>query len=396
MGFVGWGYEAFLFSRGGYSCQYRNHLVFITPIRDLCFLNNAKLSSSSAKIFMKKYQEDFLKTKNKIDARNKVSNIVIILGESLSRNHMQIYGYNKPTTPNFENLLKTKNFIVFDNVVSPHAQTTLSLRKVLTFLNYENEKNPQQVYGYGNLISIFNLANYSTFWLSNQMDKNNGILGAIASSAKVSDFVSRFKQTFDDVFFDEKLLPSLDKTLIENQGRALFVIHLMGSHASYGNRYPSRFELFDDSLFGGRQRTISRYDNSVFYNDYVVNEIFKRFSKQDCIVFYISDHGEEVYDEGDFVGHSDDRISRFMVEIPMLVYASDLFIAKHPKLYRQIVQSREKPYMTDDLIHTLLDIAGIETEGFDHTRSLINQNFNAKRKRIVGGSEGRDYDKELR
>lgn len=30
--------------------------------------------------------------------------------------------------------------IVFDNIVSPHAQTTLSLRKVLTYLNYENEK----------------------------------------------------------------------------------------------------------------------------------------------------------------------------------------------------------------------------------------------------------------
>lgn len=52
--------------------------------------------------------------------------------------------------------------------------------------------------------------------------------------------------------------------------------------------------------------------------------------------------------------------------------------------------------MTDDLIHTLLDIAGIETEGFDETRSVINQNYNSKRKRMVGGSEGVDYDVKLK
>lgn len=396
VGFLSWGYECFLFFRGGYSCQYRNHLAFITPIRDLCFLNNALHSSNSAKIFMQKYQENFSKNKNKLNAKNKIDNIVVILGESLSKNHMQLYGYAKPTTPFLTDLSKSKNLIVFDNVISPHAQTTLSLRKVLTFLDYENERDIQKAYEYGNLISIFNSANYSTFWVSNQMDKNNGVIGAIASFATKNDFVSRFKQTFDDVFFDEKILPSLDGFMENNKTHNLFVIHLMGSHASYGNRYPSNFRLFDDSSFRGNNRTISRYDNSVLYNDYVVGEIFKRFSESDSIVFYISDHGEEVYENGDFLGHSDDRISRFMVEIPMLVYASDSFIKKHPLIYQQIVRSRHNAYMTDDLIHTLLDIAGIETEGFDQTRSVINQNYNSKRKRVVGGSEGVDYDAKLK
>lgn len=283
---------------------------------------------------MQKYQENFLKNKNQLNAKNEIDNIVVILGESLSKNHMQLYGYVKPTTPFLTTLSKSRNLIVFDNVISPHAQTTLSLRKVLTFLDYENERDIQKAYEYGNLISIFNSANYSTFWISNQMDKNNGIIGAIASFATKNDFVSRFKQTFDDVFFDEKILPSIDGFMGNNKTHNLFVIHLMGSHASYGNRYPSNFKLFDDSLFGGNNRTISRYDNSVLYNDYVVGEIFKRFSESDSIVFYISDHGEEVYENGDFLGHSDDRISRFMVEIPMLVYASNSFIKKHPLIYR--------------------------------------------------------------
>ena len=49
--------------------------------------------------------------------------------------------------------------------------------------------------------------------------------------------------------------------------------------------------------------------------------------------------------------------------------------------------------MTDDLIHTILEIADIKTSEFDETRSVINKNFNDKRKRVTGG---KDYDTELK
>ena len=104
----------------------------------------------------------------------------------------------------------------------------------MTYLNYENEKDIEEVYSYGNMISIFNLAKYTTFWISNQMDRNNGIAGTIASFASYNDFVSRYKQTFDDVFFDEKVLASLDRMSDKKTRKNMYVIHLMGSHASYG------------------------------------------------------------------------------------------------------------------------------------------------------------------
>lgn len=394
IGFLCWIYEFILYSKGEYSCRYRNGIAFMTPLRDLCSFNNARKSSSSAKALMQEYLKSFSSNESPLVAKNSIENIVLVLGESLSRNHMQIYGYKKSTTPLLSKV-PPKNLVLFNDVVSPHSHTTLSLRKVLTFLNYENEEYYYKIYSNGNLISLFNLAGYSTFWISNQMDKNNGIIGAIASFAQSDDFISRFKQNFDDVFFDEALLPSLDGALNKNKHN-LFVLHLMGSHASYGNRYPKAFELFNDSLFGGKERVISRYDNSVYYNDFVITEIFRKFSTSDSIVLYISDHGDEVYELGDFVGHSDDRISRFMVEIPMLIYMSDIFIKKHPKLYKSILNAKNLPYMTDDLIHTILDISGIDIETFDKTRSVINKDFNPKRERRVGGNEGKNYDLELR
>ena len=38
--------------------------------------------------------------------------------------------------------------------------------------------------------------------------------------------------------------------------------------------------------------------------------------------------------------------------------------------------------MTDDMIHTLLDMLKIETDEFDSTRSIINKNYDMARKRI--------------
>ena len=82
-----------------------------------------------------------------------------------------------------------------------------------------------------------------------------------------------------------------------------------------------------------------------------------------------------------------------MVEIPFLIYTSDKFIKNYPEKVESIKNSVDKPYMTDDLIHTILEIADIKTSEFDETRSIINKNFNDKRKRITGG---KDYDTELK
>ena len=71
-----------------------------------------------------------------------------------------------------------------------------------------------------------------------------------------------------------------------------------------------------------------------------------------------------------------------MVEIPFIIYVSDKFKEKYPKVIKNIENSLNKPYMTDDLIHTILDIAEIKTFEYEESRSIINDNFNFSRKRI--------------
>ena len=71
----------------------------------------------------------------------------------------------------------------------------------------------------------------------------------------------------------------------------------MGGHGLYYNRYPYAFNKFkaeDIRLqIGERFREIvAQYDNALYYNDYVVDEIIKRFRDKETLVIYVPDHGE--------------------------------------------------------------------------------------------------------
>ncbi|MBD3272432.1 MAG: sulfatase-like hydrolase/transferase, partial [Elusimicrobia bacterium] len=107
---------------------------------------------------------------------------VLIIGESINRNHMGIYGYYRDTTPRLEELSDT--LCVFTDVISPHSHTNPAFKKMLTFMNNESSKPWHE---YPTLIACFNAAGYKTYWISNQ--EMYGIYGnlpaALASQASV-------------------------------------------------------------------------------------------------------------------------------------------------------------------------------------------------------------------
>ena len=318
---------------------------------------------------------------------SQIKNIILVIGESTTRNHMSLYNYSLETNPLLKKIDK-KNLYKFTDTISPHSHTIPVIKKLLTFYNRESK---EEWYKYNNLIDIMKKSGYKTYWFSNQ--ESAGIYGNVAvalgrQSDKVLFNTYRDSQTEVNLAYDEQII---DKSIgkIEKENKNFIVYHLMGTHGTYRNRYPENFKIFENKT----QKMIEEYDNAVLYNDYVINKIISNFKNEESIILYASDHGEEVYDFRDFVGHTETKVSRYMVEIPFLIYTSDKFIKNYPEKVESIKNSVNKPYMTDDLIHTILDIADIKTSEFDETRSIINKNFNGQRKRITGG---KDYDTELK
>ncbi len=171
----------------------------------------------------------------------------------------------------------------------------------------------------------------------------------------------------------------------------LYVFHLKGQHFYYEQRYPKSFAHFSkvdyEKKYSDEQRAIiAHYDNACLYNDYVVDSIFKIFKEQECIIIYFSDHGQEVYELRDYMGHGNSLSSpdmRYQICVPFFVWMSDTYKEKHIELYNHINSITDIPIKTNDLCHFFMDVCNIKTESFDPNRSFINKQYDPSKHRIV-------------
>ena len=331
--------------------------------------------------------------------KSEIKNIVFILGESTNRNHMHLYGYYLPNTPHLDEMQAKGEIIAMSDVISPHSTTVEVLSELFTFCDYESDK---PWYEYHNLIDVMNAAGYRTYWLSNQ--ESSGIWGNVAQLYANHSTMHRFTRLRDSLedsgILDGELFPLLDEALAEaSPDRNFYVLHLMGGHGLYYNRYPYAFHKFkadDIRLQIGEhfREIVAQYDNALYYNDYVVSEIIDRFRDKEALVIYVPDHGEAVYDEGGSIaGHLEENPDRHMIEIPVIFWASKTFRDKYLEKWEAIEEAADRPYRTDDMIHTLMEIADIKTVEWKQEKSVINEAFDASRPRFFGEE---NYDTQIK
>lgn len=329
--------------------------------------------------------------------KSRVKNIILIIGESLQRGHMSLYGYSVKNTPLLEGLEASGNLIKFSDTISPYGTTNQVLMRLLNFSDYESERK-RAWFRNLSIIDMFKLSGYRTFWISNQEAFGAHALSAksAADRADAESFLSK-SNLYETVRIkpDGVLLPLINQAKAGQSERNFYVIHLIGSHMDYSLRYPEGFGKFSAAdvkakLTSKQKDVVAYYDNSVLYNDFVINEIFKIFSGDDSLIVYLSDHGENLYENGR-LGHGME--SRFTYEIPLLFIASREFLSDHAKLWQRLAAAKDKPFMSDDLAHLLADIIGVAPLEFDEHKSPIRADFNASRKRIANGV---DYDEKLK
>ena len=319
--------------------------------------------------------------------------VIFILGESTNRNHMSIYGYDKMTTPNLQRRLSEGDLILFTDCISGATETMPVCQRMFTF--FDNRKETTEPwYHYTNLFDILKTAGYHTAWLSNQ--EVTGIYGnvprAYADRCNEKKFTTVHDSETSVYELDEKILPLLDESLEKNSSeKNFYVLHLLGTHLIYRARYPDDFNVFhadDEPAKEDFQRKFqAEYDNAVLYNDFIVEEIIKRFEDKDALVIYISDHGENVFDDGIHLGHGPNADDKWLFEIPMVVWCSKQFKENHAELVQKISAAKNLPFMTDDMIHALLDLMKIQTPEFDSRKSLFSKDFDVTRKRIYKNME---------
>ena len=343
--------------------------------------------SNEEKIFAEMDKQ--LETEKILSDESNIPNVVFVLGESTDRNHMQLYGYHLPTTPHLSARFERGEIFRFNDTIACANNTSPAMAKIFTFA--EKEEPQSDWYLKANLFDILRRTDYHTVWLSNQsplglwgnFDKYFSVRCDEKFFIEAEDKIARQRQ------IDGVLLPVLDEYLTHAREKNFWLIHLYGTHVIYKERYPSDFEKFSakdiDKPEESWRQVTAEYDNAVLYNDFIVDEIIRRFEDKNAVLIYISDHGMEVFEGRNFTGHSsEEKGNVHMIEIPALVWASKEFRERYPEKISAIEAAVDRPYRTDYLIHTILDLMDIRTTSFDESKSIVNKSFEA-RPRIYNG-----------
>ena len=334
----------------------------------------------------------------------RVPNIVLVIGESYNKHHSQLYGYNKPTTPFQKEMAEQGCLVPFTDVVAPWNLTSFVFKHVLSLhvIGDSGEWCDAPLFP-----EVFRKAGYHVTFITNQFQSK--------AKEAVYDFSGGFflnnpemsQRQFDTrnttlYQCDDGVLKAYDKLKTKDEHN-LVILHLMGSHVEYRARYPQPARRFFTPQNANRpelsvkQRYIlSDYDNSVRYNDSIMNAITQRFIDKDAVVIYMPDHGEEIFDGSPFMygrmhgANIDYRLARNEMEIPFWIWGSPQYIKNHSYCWQAIQQAKNRPMMTDVLPHLLLYLGGISTPAYHPEYNVIAPEYDTRRPRILKGTT--DYN----
>jgi heptose-I-phosphate ethanolaminephosphotransferase len=366
--------------------KWSTHIIYNLPYLTIkSFVEYSKISKKLDAYALEK--PGLFEDANSILTQQNEGVYVLILGESTARSHMGLYGYERQTTPRLDSM--SNSLWRFNDVISPNAHTIESITKMLTLGNYENlDLIPK-----GSIIQLANAAGFKTFWLSNQrpVGINESLVTKIARSASEVKFTTTMHGRHNRIL-DQALLPELDAILKTSTQQPKFIIvHLAGTHMLYENRYPEDEQEFWDTpniayTSEDNFRIVNHYDNAILYTDFIIHDIIKKIEalKTKSTVLYLSDHGEELFQDADFAGHNEDVATKSMYDIPFFLWQSERYAND-----QSLIFDANRPYMTDDFFHTMAEVLQISSNVVDTTRSIFSKSFKARPRLVLSGE---DYD----
>ena len=330
------------------------------------------------------------KTRLDVIAKAPETTLVAVIGESHSRAHSGLYGYLRDTNPELRKRAAAGELFVFRDVVAPHSFTMCSVEKLLTLAAHDRRESFLEL---PNIFDLAKQAGFRTFWLCNQPQISDVKMPYSAVTGRAD--IVRHTSPGDRQLPDEALLPAFREALADPAPRTLIVVQLIGSHHHYETTYPADAAHFPPdeapAVFNPEQqrhrREINAYDNSVRYNDRVLDRMIGMLAEtgRRGALVYLADHGENLWEQPGLMLHMEFVPTLQTVEIPMYLYLTP----DHPAKARAAA-ALGRPFASEDLPWLLLDLGELEFRPKETAaKSPLSPAFRAK-KRIVSRS-GIDY-----
>ncbi len=292
--------------------------------------------------------------------------VIVVVGESASRDYMHAFTPDFPyeDTPWLDSQLGNPDFNVFTNAYSSWSQTVPVLQRALT---EQSQYNDKEFFESTSILDVAKKSGYTTYWFSNQ-GRYGQYDSAITLVAKTAD---RAEWTDDSYNFSDKYDDTLlwYLTQVDPNTNNFIVLHIMGSHIYYNNRYPTEFNQWHgDSEVSSPES----YANSIHYTDYILSQVFDYAQKNLNLraMVYFSDHGENLE-----ISHNPDVFSYDMVRIPMFIYLSPEYQQVLPGRTRAIRYHRSRYFTNDMLYDTISGLLNAPSSRYIEAQDLTSPNY---------------------
>ena len=292
--------------------------------------------------------------------------VIVVVGESASRDYMHAFTPDFPyeDTPWLDSQLGNPDFNVFTNAYSSWSQTVPVLQRALT---EQSQYNDKEFFESTSILDVAKKSGYTTYWFSNQ-GRYGQYDSAITLVAKTAD---RAEWTDDSYNFSDKYDDTLlwYLTQVDPNTNNFIVLHIMGSHIYYNNRYPTEFNQWHgDSEVSSPES----YANSIHYTDYILSQVFDYAQKNLNLraMVYFSDHGENLE-----ISHNPDVFSYDMVRIPMFIYLSPEYQQALPGRTRAIRYHRSRYFTNDMLYDTISGLLNAPSSRYIEAQDLTSPNY---------------------
>lgn len=299
------------------------------------------------------------------------TNVIVVIGESVSRSHCSLYGYELETQP-FTKEIKD-SLIIFRDVTAAGPHTITAFRQ----LWFNCDSQGDEWYRKCTLFSYLAAAGYHQEWISNQASSGvaDNAIGCYANLTDTVRWIGTKGLGLKKQDYDGLLIQEVSNAILQSNCRYnCYFVHMMGCHESFQKRCPEEYVTFttdsyDKSRFTEEQRLrLSQYDNALRYSDYVLRELINVVSDKEAIVIFIPDHALDLYEtDASYIGHartSDAESVKYGTAIPFLVYATDAYRENFVEEYDDLISKSKESFNTKDFTPFMMDICNIKATDY--------------------------------
>ncbi len=283
-------------------------------------------------------------------------NYIVIIGESARKDYQSLYGYPVKTSP----FMDTVNATIFNNYISPAANTPTSLKRMLI-------QNDKYNFNYENsVITLAKKAGFDTYWLSNQgyigtYDTDTSIIALNADHVFFANKLDSNSNTLTDL----ALLPELEKALSKKSERSKVIfMHLMGSHMNFCHRLDKNYQI--KPITGTISRKISCYLTTLLQTDKFIEKAYQivKNTQEPFSIMYFSDHGQIHTSKDSFYSnlkHGGDYKQGY--DVPMVVMSSD-------DNDRKLINAKKSGF---DFVRQFSEWTGIKAQGINNKSQFFTE-----------------------